>query len=80
VPLTYCRLGFAGVSGIETVDRLLHQGLAKPNAPVDLLGQNLEAFVAEENRLALPRLRNWWKYNRVQLIMPTDEIEAVRSK
>lgn len=65
MPLTYCRLGFAGISGIETVDRLLHQGLAQPNAPVDLLGQNLEAFVAEENGLALPRLRNWWQYREM---------------
>ena len=45
------------IFGIETINRLLHKGPALPNAPVDLLGQNLEALIAEESRLLLPRLR-----------------------
>lgn len=52
-------VGFA-VAGIEAVDRLLHQRLALPNPPVDLLGQNLEALVAETSRFLLPRLRERW--------------------
>jgi hypothetical protein len=48
------------VAGIEAVDRLLHQGPALPNAPVDLLGQNLESLVAEDSRFLLPRLRERW--------------------
>ena len=52
-------VGFA-VSRIEAVDRLLHQGPALPNASVDLLGQYLEAFVAEVSGFLLPRLRERW--------------------
>ena len=52
-------VGFA-VSGIEAVDRLLHQGPALPNAPIDLLGQNLESLVAEVSGFLLPRLRERW--------------------
>ncbi len=48
------------VSGIEAVDRLLHQRPALPNAPVDLLRQNLEALVAEASGFLLPRLRERW--------------------
>jgi hypothetical protein len=50
-------VGFA-VAGIEAINRLLHQGPALPNAPVDLLGQNLEALVAQNDRLALSRIGN----------------------
>lgn len=49
----------SAVAGIETINRLLHQRPALPNAPVDLLGQNLEALVAEASRFLLPRLRQW---------------------
>jgi hypothetical protein len=36
----------------------MHQRPAQSNTPVDLLGQNHEAFVAEKRRLLPPRLRH----------------------
>ena len=46
--------------GVEAVDRLLHKRPALTNTPIDLLGQDLEALIAEKNRLALLRFRKRW--------------------
>ena len=55
----------SAVAGIETINRLLHQRPALPNAPVDLLGQNLESLVAEVSGFLLPRLRERWHDRKV---------------
>lgn len=58
--------GDFGISGIETIDRLLHQGPAKPNAPIHLLRQNPKTLVAEEAGLSL--LRVWQRWHDRKMI------------
>ena len=43
--------------GTQTVDGLLYKWPALTNATINLLGQELEALIAEKKRLALLRLR-----------------------
>lgn len=62
------------VRDVETFDRLPHQRLAKLNTPVDLLGQDLEALVAERARLLLPRLGERWKHREVISRMVCDRL------
>ena len=44
--------------GIETFDRLLHERPMQSNATIDLFRQNLKTLVTEQNRFALPLLRD----------------------
>ena len=55
--LSYRWLQSSAVYGIELVDRLLHERLALPDAPIDLFGQDLESLVAELARR--PLLCSW---------------------
>ena len=48
---------FFVLSGVQAVDGLLHKRPALTNAAIDLLRQDLEALVAENDRLALSQLR-----------------------
>jgi hypothetical protein len=57
-PLACCLIRFFLLSGVWAVDGLLHKRPALTNAPIDLLGQDLEALVAENDRLALSRFGN----------------------
>ncbi|SHG03722.1 hypothetical protein SAMN05444169_0188 [Bradyrhizobium erythrophlei] len=55
-----CRFEFFALSGAQTVDGLLYKRPALTKAAIHLLGQDLEALVAENNRLALARFRERW--------------------
>jgi len=55
--LARCRPWSFVFPGVEAIDGLLHERLTETNTSIDLLGQDLEALVAENDRLALPRLR-----------------------
>jgi len=55
--LTYRWPQSSAVCEIESVDCLLHERLASPNAPIDLFGQDLESLVAELARR--PLLCSW---------------------
>jgi hypothetical protein len=46
------------LSGIQAVDGLLHKRPTLTNATIDLFGQDFEALVAENDRLALSRFGN----------------------
>ena len=45
---------------LEAIDRLLHERPLFTDAAINLFGQNLEALVADNRRLALSRLRKRW--------------------
>jgi hypothetical protein len=44
---------------VQAIDRLLYERPALTNTSIDLLGQDLEAFIAEDYRFTLSRLRQW---------------------
>src|ERR1700722_13012001 len=51
------RLEFFVLRGTRTGDGLLYKRPALTNATIDLLGQDLEALIAEKKRLGLLRFR-----------------------
>ena len=51
------RLGLFLIYGVYAVDRLLHERPTLANTSINLLGQDLEALIAEKNRPALLRFR-----------------------
>src|SRR5215831_7054334 len=55
--LARCRPWSFPFRGVYTIDGLLHERPTETNTSIDLLGQDLEAFVAENDRLALSRPR-----------------------